>query len=95
MRIKNVIFRRELGEDLEIIMLEMSVEEQEERVRARHEGNQHAVDIMKVDFNISNFVQFCSIEILPFFHGQGSLFLACSFCHKFKSEVRIFFIGNL
>ena len=47
-RIKNVIFRRELGKDLEIIMLEMSMEEQEERVRQRHEGNQNAVDVLKV-----------------------------------------------
>ena len=38
----------ELGEDLEIINLEMTVEEQEERVRARHDGNQHAVDLMRV-----------------------------------------------
>ena len=50
-----VISRRELGEDLEIIMLEMSVEGQEERVRARHEGSQHAVDIMRVGaINISD-----------------------------------------
>ena len=50
----HVILRRELGEDLEIIMLEMAVEEQEERVRTRHEGSQHAVDIMRVGFNIFN-----------------------------------------
>ena len=49
-----VIYRRELGEDLEIVMLEMDVEQQEERVRARHEGSQHAVDIIRVGFNISN-----------------------------------------
>ena len=29
-------------------MLEMTAEEQEERVRARHEGSQDAVDLMKV-----------------------------------------------
>ena len=40
----------ELGEDLEIINLEMTVEEQEERVRARHDGNQHAVDLMRVKY---------------------------------------------
>ena len=40
--------RSELGEDLEIVMLEMPGEEQEERVRARHEGSQAAVDLMKV-----------------------------------------------
>ena len=40
--------RSELGEDLEIVMLEMTAEEQEERVRARHEGSQDAVDLMKV-----------------------------------------------
>ena len=42
--------RMELGEDLEIINLEMTVEEQEERVRARHDGNQHAVDLMRVKY---------------------------------------------
>ena len=40
--------RSELGEDLEIVMLEMTAEEQEERVRVRHEGSQDAVDLMKV-----------------------------------------------
>ena len=30
------------------MMLEMTEEEQEERVRARHEGSQAAVDLMKV-----------------------------------------------
>ena len=35
-------------------MLEMAVEEQEERVKSRHEGSQHAVDIMRVGFNIFN-----------------------------------------
>ena len=29
-------------------MLEMTAEEQEERIRGRHEGSQHAVDLMKV-----------------------------------------------
>ena len=32
------IYRKELGEDLEIIMLEMSKEEQEERIKTRHQG---------------------------------------------------------
>ena len=45
-----------LGEDLEIIMLEMSVEEQEERVRGRHEGSQNAVDLMRVGGTSSNFM---------------------------------------
>merc|ERR550534_2800025 len=40
--------RSELGEDLEIVMLEMTGEEQEERIRIRHEGSQDAVDLMKV-----------------------------------------------
>jgi len=46
------IARRELGEDLEIKMLEMAVEEQEERVRTRHEGSQHAVDIMRAIYDL-------------------------------------------
>ena len=37
-------FRTELGGDLEIVLLQMTVEEQEERIRARHDGNQHAVE---------------------------------------------------
>ena len=40
--------RAELGEDLEIVMLEMSAEEQEERIRARHGGSQDAVDMFRV-----------------------------------------------
>ena len=51
---KKIIIRTELGEDLEIIMLEMSVEEQEERVRGRHEGSQNAVDLMRVGGTCSN-----------------------------------------
>ena len=37
-------------------MLEMSVEEQEERVRGRHEGSQNAVDLMRVGGTSSNLV---------------------------------------
>ena len=43
--------RSELGEDLEIVMLEMTGEEQEERIRIRHEGSQDAVDLMKVGWD--------------------------------------------
>ena len=43
-------FRTELGDDLEIVLLEMTVEGQEERIRARHDGNQHAVEMMRVRF---------------------------------------------
>ena len=53
---KKLIIRTVLGEDLEIIMLEMSVEEQEERVRGRHEGSQNAVDLMRVGGTNSNFM---------------------------------------
>ena len=42
------LFRTELGDDLEIVLLEMTVEGQEERIRARHDGNQHAVEMMRV-----------------------------------------------
>ena len=41
-------FRTELGDDLEIVLLEMTVEGQEERIRVRHDGNQHAVEMMRV-----------------------------------------------
>ena len=42
------IYRKELGEDLEIIMLEMSKEEQEERIKTRHQGSKQAVEMMRV-----------------------------------------------
>ena len=42
------LFRTGLGDDLEIVLLEMTVEGQEERIRARHDGNQHAVEMMRV-----------------------------------------------
>ena len=58
--------RMELGEDLEIIMLEMSVEEQEERVRARHEGSQHAVDLMRVGLSLFLFVSLYHCDDLAF-----------------------------
>ena len=60
---KNLIIRTELGEDLEIIMLEMSVEEQEERVRGRHEGSQNAVDLMRVG-GTSSYLVFVSLTVL-------------------------------
>ena len=41
-------YRKELGEDLEIIMLEMSKEEQEERIKTRHQGSKQAVEMMRV-----------------------------------------------
>ena len=42
------VSRTELGEDIEIVMLEMSAEEQEDRIRARHGGSQDAVDMFRV-----------------------------------------------
>ena len=39
--------RSELGSDLEIVILEMTAAEQEERIRARHSGSQHAVNLMR------------------------------------------------
>ena len=60
---KKIIIRTELGEDLEIIMLEMSVEGQEERVRGRHEGSQNAVDLMRVG-GTSSYLVFVSLTVL-------------------------------
>jgi len=40
--------RSQLGPELEIVVLEMSLEEQMERIRGRHEGSEDAVDMMKV-----------------------------------------------
>ena len=37
-----------MGPDLQIVVLDMSLEEQMERIRGRHEGNQDAVQMMKV-----------------------------------------------
>ena len=42
------LLRSQLGPELEIVVLEMTLEEQMERIRSRHEGSQHAVDMMKV-----------------------------------------------
>ena len=41
------LFRKELGDDLEIGLLEMTVEGQEERIRARHDGNQETVEMLR------------------------------------------------
>ena len=43
-----VFVRGELGPELEIVVLEMTQEEQMERIKGRHEGNQDAVQMMKV-----------------------------------------------
>ena len=52
--------RKELGDDLEIGLLEMTVEGQEERIRARHDGNQQAVEMLRVSINCfrNDFVSF-------------------------------------
>ena len=39
-----------MGPDLELVVLEMTVEDQMERVRARARGSEQAVEIMKVRF---------------------------------------------
>ena len=41
-------FRGELGPELEIVVLSMSLEEQKARIRGRHEGNEDAVRLMEV-----------------------------------------------
>jgi len=43
--------RRELGPELEIAVVEMSLEQQVERIRARHNGNEQAVDMLKKFFD--------------------------------------------
>ena len=52
--------RKELGDDLEIGLLEKTVEGQEERIRARHDGNQQAVEMLRVSINCfrNDFVSF-------------------------------------
>merc|ERR1719430_600418 len=42
--------RSQLGPDLEIVVLEMTLEEQMERIRGRHEGSEDAVEMMKAFF---------------------------------------------
>ena len=42
------LLRSLLGPKLEIVVLEMTLEEQMERIRGRHEGSENAVDMMKV-----------------------------------------------
>ena len=39
-----------MGPDLELVVLEMTVEEQMDRVRTRARGSEQAVEIMKVRF---------------------------------------------
>ena len=41
-------FRGWMGPDLQIVVLDMSLEEQMERIRKRHEGNENAVELAKV-----------------------------------------------
>ena len=43
-----VFTRRHLGPDLEVVVLEMTLEEQMERIKSRHDGNDNAVQMMKV-----------------------------------------------
>ena len=42
------LLRSLLGPELEIVVLEMTLEEQVERIKGRHEGNEDAVQMMKV-----------------------------------------------
>ena len=49
------LLRSQLGPELEIVVLEMSLEEQMQRIRARHEGSEDAVQMMKVPiYNYAN-----------------------------------------
>ena len=43
-----VFVRGELGPELEIVVLSMTLEEQKARIRGRHEGNEDAVGLMEV-----------------------------------------------
>ena len=43
-------FRGELGPDLEIVVLSMTLEEQRARIRGRHQGNEDAVGFMEVAY---------------------------------------------
>lgn len=56
--------REELGEQLEIVVLEMPVEEQMERVRGRNGGSQHVVDKMKVRFLLARDCPLDSVQYL-------------------------------
>ena len=40
--------RGELGPELEIVVLSMTLEEQKARIRGRHEGNEDVVGLMEV-----------------------------------------------
>jgi len=50
-KIRDVV-REELGEDLHVICLDMELEDQMARVRARHAGDQNVVDMMKGVFDL-------------------------------------------
>ena len=45
-----LLARSIMGPDLELVVLEMTVEDQMERVRARARGSEQAVEILKVRF---------------------------------------------
>lgn len=46
------LVRQELGPELEIAVVEMTLEQQVERIRKRHKGNEQAVDMLKKFYNI-------------------------------------------
>merc|ERR1719193_1497236 len=50
-RIRDFV-RGELGPELEIVVLSMTLEEQKARIRGRHEGNEDAVGLMEVFFDM-------------------------------------------
>ena len=45
-----IFVRGELGPELEIVVLEMTLEEQKARIRGRHEGSEDAVGMMAVNY---------------------------------------------
>merc|ERR1711962_725821 len=46
------LVRQELGPELEIAVVEMTLEQQVERIRKRHKGNEQAVDMLKTFYDI-------------------------------------------
>ena len=69
-----VIFRKELGEDLVIVVLSMSSKERRERVLLRHDGNVSLADKMDVSFEYKNYKKentFRNFTALCQNHGAG------------------------
>ena len=58
----NLVFcRSQLGPDLQTVVLDMALDDQIERVKKRHKGEESAIEMCKVD--IANFLTIYQISV--------------------------------